>query len=147
MTTFCSGITGQPHAAVISERTPASFTRFPDRERGTSRVQHPPLQSCLSPMCSRVHVYVHTCMHLAPCTVTTHVGLRPHHSQDAEWVQRPRCPSVTMPTPVSLPGSLVTLNCSPSLYCCHFKNVTHVQSHSTGRVDPAFLIQHPLRVS
>ena len=58
----------------------------------------------------------------------------------------PHCPSATTPAHAP-PGSLVTLNCSPSLQCCHFKNVTHVESHSTGRAEPAFLIQHLLRVS
>lgn len=81
MTTFCFGITGETHTAVIIERALCPLLGFPTLTgQGAPRVfgTHPSSLACLlcapvgacTPMCSRVHVYVCTCMYLVPCTVT-----------------------------------------------------------------------------
>lgn len=89
--------------------------------------------------CARVRIWSRALPQLM--SVCTHTAVEmPKESALHAALLRPRPPHAP-------PGSLVTLNCSPSLHCCHFKNVTHMESHSTGRAEPAFLIQHPLRVS
>lgn len=144
---------GEPHAAVISEGAPCPLVGFPQNRspapmpivKGAASCTHThPSSLACSPVRSSVHAHVYV---FGPMHCTTHVGLHPYRSQDAGWVHPPRRPSVSTPTPMSHPGSLVTLDRAPSLHCCHFKNVTHVEPHGTGRVDRAFLPQHPLRVS
>lgn len=138
---------------MISERAPCSLLGFPQNcsptqmctvERAASCIHTRPSSLACSPVRSSVHA--HMCV-FGPMHCYNSCGSASIPQSRCSGVHPPRCPSVTTPTPMSHPGSLVTLNRSPSLYCCHFKNVTHVEPHGTGRVERAFLLQHPLRVS